>query len=203
MRRLLLVATAVTLGLVVTDLARHPALLADPAAPVYVAILGIVAGGYVAAALLVTRRAGPLGAIFGVVVSGLWAAEIWAGNLAPPGLATVVLYRSSTLGVLVASAVGGVLGGRLRGRLADGASVGAVSGMLSGMLVCVVAVSGGAFSTTAQVIDAATAAGYADSLAAGINHLWIGLGVGSLCGLAGGAGGAALARSRARPPAAS
>src|SRR5215467_8365692 len=187
MRRLLLAAVAVTLGLVVTDLARHPALLADPAALVYLVILGIVAAGYVAASLLVTRQ----------------AAELWAGNLAPPGPATVVLYRASIVSVLVASAVGGVLGGRLRGRLADGLSVGAVSGMLSGMFVCGVAVSGGAFSTAAQVIDAATTAGYAEALAAGINHLWIGLGVGSLCGLAGGAVGAALGRSRARPPAAS
>ena len=203
MRILLLAAVAVTLGLVVTDLARHPALLADPAAPVYLVILGIVVAGYVAASLLATRQAGPLGAIFGAVVSGLWAAELWAGNLAPPGPATVVVYRASIVSVLVASAVGGVLGGRLRGRLADGVSVGAVSGMLSGMFVCGVAVSGGAFSTAAQVIDAATTAGYAEALAAGINHLWIGLGVGSLCGLAGGAVGAALGRSRARPPAAS
>ena len=194
MRRLLFPATAVTLGLVVTDLARHPALLADPAAPVYLVILAIVAAGYIAASLLVTRQAGPLGVIFGVVVSALWAVELWAGNLAPPGPATVVLYYSSLVSVLVASVVGGVLGGRLRGRPADGVSVGAVSGMLSGMFVCVVAVSGGAFSTSAQVIDPATTAGYADSLAAGINHLWIGLGVGSLCGLAGGAVGAAVAR---------
>jgi hypothetical protein len=203
MRRLLFVALALTLGLVVTDLARHPAVLSDPAAPVYLVILGIVAAGYVAANLLVTREAGPLGALFGVVVCGLWAAELWAGNIAPPGPATAVVYYSSTASVLVASVVGGVFGGRLRGRLADGASVGAVSGMLGGMFVCAVAVSGGAVSTAAQAIDPATTAGYADSLAAGINHLWIGLGVGSLCGLIGGTVGAALGRGRARPPAAS
>lgn len=137
------------------------------------------------------------------MVSGLWTVELWAGNLAPPGTATLVAYYSSTACVLVASAAGGVLGGRLRGRLADGLSVGAISGMLSGMFVCVVAVSGGAVSTVAQVIDPATTAGYADALAAGVNHLWIGLGVGSLCGLAAGAAGAALARNPTRPPAAS
>jgi hypothetical protein len=194
MRRLLFAAMVVTLGLVLTDLARHPALLADPTAPVYWAILAVVASGFVAAGLLVTRRAGPLGAVFGAVVSGLWAVELWAGNLAPPGPATQVAYYSSTACVLLASTAGGVLGGRLRGRLADGVSVGAVSGMLSGMFVCAVALSGGAVSPSAQVIDPATAAGYADSLAAGVNHLWIGLGLGSLCGLVGGAVGAALPR---------
>jgi len=71
------------------------------------------------------------------------------------------------------------------------------------MFVCVLAVSGGAVSTGTQVIDPATAPGYADALAAGVNHLWIGLGVGSLCGLAGGALGAALAPRRIRPPGAS
>lgn len=198
-RALLLAATALTLGLVLADLARHPAARAEPAAPVYWTILAVVMAGYVAAGLLATRGAGPLGLAFGAVVAGLWMVEIWAGNVAPPGRLAVVVYRASTAGVLLASLVGGCLGGLSRGRLADGVSVGAISGMLSGMAVCVVAVAGGALPLGADVIDPPTDAGYADALAAGIAHLLIGLGVGSLCGLAGAAAGVALAAARSRP----
>jgi hypothetical protein len=127
--------------------------------------------------------------------------ELWAGNIAAPGLATLILYRASTLGVLVAALAGGLLGGLRRGSLADGVSVGAVSGMLSGMVVCVVAVSGGALSVGVGALDPPTDAGFADALAAGVNHLWIGLGTGSLCGLAGGAAGVALRAKRPSAPA--
>jgi hypothetical protein len=197
-RALLLAGLAVTLGLVGTDVARHPAVLADPAAPVYRVSLALVAGAYLAASVLVTRHAGSLGAVFAAVVGALWMVEVWAGNLAPPGSATVVVYRASTASVLVATLVGGLLGGRRRGRLADGVSVGAISGMSSGMLVCAVAVAGGALAAQVSVIDPPTDAGYADALAAGVNHLWIGVGIGSVCGLAGGAVGVALGTPRVR-----
>ena len=199
MRALLLAGLAVTLGLVGTDVARHPAVAAERAAPVYWVSLALVVAAFGVASLLATPKAGPLGVVFGAVVGALWMVEVWAGNLAPPGPATEIVYRVSTASVLVATLLGGLLGGRRRGRLADGVSVGAISGMLSGMLVCVVVVAGGALAAQLSVIDPPTDAGYADALAAGVNHLWIGVGIGSLCGLAGGAVGAALGTARVRP----
>jgi len=83
-------------------------------------------------------------------------------------------------------------------------SVGVLSGLLSGLLVCAIAVSGGAFQATLGTSDAQTLAEFqrshasslttfivSDWLAAGVNHLWIGLAAGAIGGLIGGAAGAA------------
>src|SRR5262249_53522581 len=88
-RTLVLLSLAMVLGLVGASLARHPAALHDPAAPVYGAMVAVTAAGYVAAAFLAARRPAPLGLLIGAIVSLFWAVELWAGNLAPPGLITV------------------------------------------------------------------------------------------------------------------
>jgi hypothetical protein len=135
--------------------------------------------------------------------------ELWAGNLAQPGPTALAAYRLSTLGVLVATFAGGLLVGRRAGSAADGAAAGAWSGMLSGLLVCLLAVVAGGLVLSVGQSDPQTMAEFrrsgapdlatfvaGDWLAAGVNHLWIGLVLGSALGLAGGACGAAL---RGRP----
>jgi hypothetical protein len=106
-------------GLIAVDVVRHPAVPRDPAAPVYLLLLAAILAG-VAAALLATGRSAPLGALCGVLVAGLWAVELWAGNLASGGPLTTVAYRGSILGTLVATLAGGFLGGLRLGLLADG-----------------------------------------------------------------------------------
>ena len=148
-----------------------------------------------------------------MVVSGLWLVELWVANLAPGGALTAVVYRASIAGVLVATLAAGFLGGRLRGRVADGVSVGVLSGLLGGMAVCLVMTSVGLFDPMLFATDPQTMAEFRDSgardlvtflagdaLAAGVNHLLIGLVVGSLGGLLAGAAGAALGAGR-RPAA--
>jgi hypothetical protein len=212
-RAAVLSAVAVTLGLAVVDMARHPAVLQDRAAPVYFVSFVLVWASYVVAALLVTRRPATLGLVFGAVVGGLWVVELWAGNDAGPGILIVLVYRGSILAVLGATVLGGVLGGLRRGNLWDGVSVGLLSGMLSGMLVCAIAVSGGAFSATVGTSDPQALADFqrsqasdlttflvSDWLAAGINHLWIGLALGSVGGLIGSALGVAMTSSSLAMP---
>ncbi len=200
----------VVLGGLVVDVARHPAVLRTPAAPVYAGILATVALGYGAATLLARRRSEGLGAIFAALVTALWMVELGAGNLAPPGLLTLLAYRLSTAGVLVATVAGGLLGGLRRGRAGDGVAVGAWSGMLSGMVVCLLAIGPGVLARHVGTTDPQALAQFrrshasdletfvvGDFLAAGTNHLWIGLGLGALLGLAGGLAGAAIAAGRA------
>ena len=209
LRALVLAGTAAVAGLITADLVRHPVVLRDAAAPAYLVLLAAILAGYVAAALLATGRSAPLGALFGVLVAGLWVVELWAGNLASAGPLTTVAYRGSILGTLAATLAGGFLGGVRLGRLADGASVGAWSGMFGGLVVCALAVWAGAFSATVQTADPQALAEFqrshasdlttylvGDWLAAGIGHLVIGLVVGSVLGLMGGAVGAAVSPLR-------
>jgi hypothetical protein len=176
---------------------------------VYLVSLALVGLAYVVAALLATRQAAALGAAFSVLVGALWVIELWAGNAAAPSLLAAALYRGSIVGVLGATVVAGLMGGLRRGKLADGVSVGVLSGMLSGALVCAIAVMGGAVSQTLGTSDPQTLADFqrsheadlttflvGDWLAAGINHLWIGLFVGSVGGLIGGAVGVAATAGR-------
>jgi len=204
MRALVLSGTALTVAAVVASVARHPAVLQDPATPVYLAMFIVIVVAYVVASLLATGRAASLGACFALVVAGLWLIELWAGNLGPPGQLTVIVYRASTIGVLVAVLAAGLLGGLQLGRLADAVSVGTWSGMLTGLLVCLVFALTTALSVfeplDPRTLDQFHHSHYreltnylvADGLAGGLNHLWIGLGLGALGGLAGGAVGVAV-----------
>ena len=204
--------TCLTVAAVVTSVARHPAVLQDPATPIYVATFAVIAAAYVVVSLLATGRSAPLGACSGIVIGGLWLIELWAGNLGPPGQLTIAIYRASLLGVLVAVFAAGLLGGFRLGRMADAVSVGAWSGMLTGLLVCLIFAVTTALSLFApldpKTLDQFHHSGYrdltaylaADGLAAGMSHLWIGLGLGVLAGLAGGAIGVAARAARPQPP---
>src|SRR6266545_6384763 len=110
MRALIACGLAVALCLVGVDLARHPVLLHDAAAPLYLALLAVIAPAYVAASLLAARTAPGLGAVAGGVVTVLWVIELWAGNLGGREPLVLLAYRASIAGVLLATFVGGLLG---------------------------------------------------------------------------------------------
>jgi len=213
MRAAILGGLALILALISLDIGLHPALTHDRDAAVYAGSVALVAVAYVAAALLITRRAAFLGAAFGVVASCMWLVELWAGNLAPPGALTAIAYRVSIGSVVATTFIAGLVGSRMRGRLADGVSVGALSGMLSGIVVCLIAILVGGFAPQLEASDPQTIAEFhrsgvrdfatflaGDTLAAAINHLWIGLGVGTLCGLLSGSIGSASWRPWQPPP---
>ena len=67
-----LAAIVATLGLVVIAMARHPAVLRDPAAPVYLVSFALVWPSCAVAAVLAARRQAAIGLLFAAVVGALW-----------------------------------------------------------------------------------------------------------------------------------
>jgi hypothetical protein len=206
--RVLLAGTAAIGVLTVFTVTRYPGTLHDPAAPVYLVLLGVVLAGYVGAAGWGLRRrlvgqAG--GVLLGLVAGALWSIEIWAGGPAMLGHATEKIVGGTfallAVGVTVAAGVG--VGGRRRDR---GAAVRA--GLFAGLTSGVVVFLAGTVMTLASLHTLGTRTDYqqqfagshaadmatflvGDILAAVTAHLVINL----LLGLLGGGIGAILVSS--------
>ena len=220
LRRLLLAGVAMVIVTFAASLIRYPDMLSmyPRQAPLFLSLLGILMALYTLVAVGRTRtrsRAEVIalnhGAFWGGIVGLLWTVEIWAGNIAQPSagwqdlLVHGLIYRGAILAVPVVTVVGaGIAAARARSWPA-GMWVGIISGVLSGLMVfgCflvfgLVLPSGrpdpqtlAQFGRTGLTDFAAYSA--AENLAAMINHLWIGPGLGVLCGLFGGAIGGGLA----------
>jgi hypothetical protein len=135
----LLLGSAAVGVLTVSTLWRYPGNLHDPAAPVYLVLLGVVLAGYLGCAAWRVRRplAGrPSGMLIGLVAGAMWCVEIWAGGPAMLSHAAeqAVGGTFALLAVGVTIAAGVWVGVRVRDR---GAAVraGLFAGLTSGVVV--------------------------------------------------------------------
>jgi hypothetical protein len=213
----LLLGCAAVGVLTVSTLWRYPGNLHDPAAPVYLGLLGVVLAGYLACAGWGARRPLPgrrSGMLIGLVAGVLWGVEIWAGG---PAMLSRVAERAvggtfALLAVGVTVAAGVWAGVRLRDR---GAAVRA--GLFAGLTSGVVVFIAGTTMTLATLHTLGSRADYqrqfagshvadmatfltGDILAAVTAHLVINL----ILGMVGGGIGAVIAtlsrRHDAKPP---
>jgi len=138
--------------------------------------------------------------LFGLTIGGLWAVELFTGNIGNMSSIWVsLLYRGSILMVFLASIGAGLAGTRLKGELSDGIKVGLLAGMLSSLITFATGLSiaygfMGHLSQDPQTLQEFARSGaqslsvfiVKDMLGAMTSHLWIGIILGLLCGLAGG-----------------
>jgi hypothetical protein len=188
------------------------------AAWIYLALFVLAILIYSWFALFRTRRAAPaqgqalrIGTRWGLVCGGAWLVEVLIANVigAQLGPLHIPLYYLATMIGFLLPVLAGMLAAHSSGRLRAGLEAGLLCGMLGGLIL-------GAVATVVPSIimglepDAQTLAEFhrsgladlqtfliGDFLAALIAHLWIGLITGVLLGLAGAAGGKALAGRRA------
>ncbi len=202
-RRGLGVGIVLSTLLVAYGLVRYPANLNDdPASVVYGLLLILLLAGYGAITFRLTRTRTAVaavalrqGAAWGLVFGVLWLVEVLAGNLSF-AIATSwvrLAYYGAMLAVLVLTLAAGAYAALRTGRIAAGTLVGFWSGLISGLitfiiLLCVTYLCMGMLQHDPQNIqefqrsgapDLATSI-VAESLAGGINHLWLGPLVGEL-----------------------
>jgi hypothetical protein len=152
---------------------------------------------------------------WGLLIGGLWAIEIWAGNIAnpQPGVAEFVIqfvYRVSIVGTLLATLLGAAIASRQTGRFSTGVWVGLWSGMLSGLIVfgtfiILTDIVPQSVQPDPQLMSAFVRSGFtnyaafsmSDSLEAMINHLWLGPFLGLIFGAIGGLVGQGIAPRKA------
>ena len=209
---LVLLTSAVVGVLVVFTLWRHPGVLHDPAAPVFLALLVAVMAVYVGCAgwsLRHPRPGGSTGVAIGTVAGAMWSVEIWAGG--PAELSRT--EEQAIGGTFVLLAVASTLAAGIRVGLQDRARGSAVraglfAGLTSGVVVFLVATT----MTLATLPTLASRSDYqrqyasshaadigtfltGDILAAVTAHLVINLGLGML----GAALGALITSRRGTP----
>jgi len=140
------------------------------------------------------------GLLFGTLIGGLWAVELLTGNIGNMSSIWIfLLYRGSILMVFLASIGAGLAGTLQKGELSDGIKMGLLAGMLSSLITFATGllIAYGFMDHLAQ--DPQTLQEFArsgaqslpiflvkDMLGAMTSHLWIGIVMGLLCGLAGG-----------------
>lgn len=143
------------------------------------------------------------GALWGLVIGGLWMAELWAGNVADPSLGAMVLviYRGSILAVPVVTVIASAQAAHQTRQWETGVTIGLWSGFISALitfasLMLITFVFQNApqnpIPVTQNVSSQVIAAHVADALGAVINHLWIGPAIGLICGAVGGMVGASM-----------
>jgi hypothetical protein len=140
----LLIVLGVDAAVTGYSLLRYPGNLDDPAAPVYLAALGVILAGYLALAGWALRRLGGghgIGALFGLAAAGAWSIEIWAGGPADLGRTAekTVGATFALLAVAVTIAAGIVAGLRTR-RPRAAVQAGLFAGLVSGATLFGVAV---------------------------------------------------------------
>jgi len=140
---LVLSASAAVGVLVVFTVWRYPGVLHDPAAPVFLALLGAVMAVYIGCAgwsVRHPRAGGSSGVLIGTVAGAMWSVEIWAGG--PAKFSRTV--EQSVGGAFVLLAVASTLAAGICVGLRDddrGSAVraGLFAGLSSGVVVFLVA----------------------------------------------------------------
>ena len=219
-RRGLILGVVLSTLLAGYGLVRYPATLNDgTASAVYGLLLALLLAGYGAIAFRMTQTKTEMaaialrhGAVWGVLFGGLWLVEVLAGNLGFE-LATNwvrLAYYGAIVAVLALTLVAGGYAALRTGRIMAGTLAGFWSGLASGLIAFIVLVSVtylfiGVLQRDPQNIqefrrngapDLATSI-VGESLAGGINHLWLGALFGAGLGTIGGVAGAALTPLRA------
>jgi len=208
-RSSLLVGILLGTFLVAYGLVHYPATLNEgTASAVYALLLVVLLAAYCAIAIRLTQTRTEAaavalrhGAIWGVLVGGFWLVEALAGNLGFDLVTSWVrlAYYGAIFAVLALTFVAGGYAGLRTGRIAAGTLAGLWSGLISGLIACIVLVSMtylfmGMLQLDPQNIqefgrngapDLATSI-VGESLAGGINHLWLGPLLGVALGTVGG-----------------
>jgi hypothetical protein len=171
---------------------------------VFLGLLIISIGFYLAASLSnwikIDAGLDQPGLLFGIVIGGLWVVELLTGNIGNMSSIWIsLLYRGSILMVFLASIGAGLVGTLRKGELSDGIKVGLLAGMLSSLITFTSGLSiaysfMGHLDQDPQTLQEFTRSGaqnlpafiVKDMLGAMTSHLWIGIILGLLCGLAGG-----------------
>lgn len=206
------IAGAIAVLLVVLySLARYPAINDHSAGTVVFGLMVIgLALFYAAFGLWWTRLPSAvhqtvmqLGMVFGLLCGGLWIIELVAGNLMDSTSPAVqLLYRGSTIAVLIVSGIAGYVVARRTNNLSDSVLAGLWNGMISGLitflaLMFITFAFQGSLQANPDTVREVMRGGVSDfasatvsdSLAGAINHLWIGPLIGVICGGIGGAVG--------------
>ena len=134
-----LVALAAVAAVAVFSLARYPANLHDPAAPLGLVALGALVAGYLGLSVRALRRPGAghvPGTLIGLAAAVAWSVELWAGGPARLERSTEQALGATfaLLAVMLTVAAGSVAGLSTR---SPGAAVGAglFAGLVSGVTV--------------------------------------------------------------------
>lgn len=220
-RRGLVVGITLSTLLVGYGLVRYPANLNhSPASLIFGVLLIVLLVGYgvIAFRWMQTRTAAASvalrqGVLWGLRFGTLWLVEVLASNLgfAAATIWTRLAYSGAVLAILVLTLCAGAFAALRSGRIVAGAVVGFWSGLISGQIafMALLVVSYlfiGILLHDPQNIrefqddgapDLATSI-VGESLAGGINHLWLGPLVGVSLGALGGVVGAGLASERGR-----
>jgi hypothetical protein len=219
----------VVVGLIVVALLRYPASLDDPAAPAYLAVLGLLLTLYLGLggwAAYRPRTGRALGVLVGVAAGVMWSAEIWAGG---PGMLSrsaesLVGGTFALLAVAGSVAAGPLAAVRGRGpsstafrrsdKLRGPSSAALRAGVFAGLASGIVTFGCGVVMTLSSLDVLATRADYqrefANSSAPDIATYLVSdvlaattahLAINLVLGLAGGGIGALVARASGRPSA--
>ena len=168
-----------------------------------------------------TRTIRTLSWILGLLIGGMWVAEVLLGNLGGTSVFGNIrdvypnidaIGRLFALGAVVVTAAGGAVTARQTGSIGSALRVGVWSGLISGAITALTCVAIAVVFHDAMMMDPSNAHEFArsalrppsqaelstflywDALGGGLNHLWIG----PLLGLTVGGAGAFIGRLASR-----